>query len=153
MLLIDCLVDWQIKHTRFVCVLSFSDINSVPLFKNLPQTVSIIEGVSTGSTVFQPQVDDKDLSNSHIFSVVYSPPEGVTAWFVGEGDKLLIYDLPVYLFIITLLTFFIEMLQYEWLWSDHMIIKEMFYIPIKLKPELARGVWKRGPKHFLYEAR
>jgi hypothetical protein len=41
--------------------------------------------------------------------------------------------------IITLLPFFIEMLQYDWLWSDHMIIKEMFYIPIKLKPELARA--------------
>ena len=31
------------------------------------------------------------------------------------------------------------MLQYDWLGSDHMIIKEMFYIPIKLKPELARA--------------
>jgi hypothetical protein len=27
--------------------------------------------------------------------------------------------------------------QYDWLWSGHMIIKEMFYIPIKFKPELA----------------
>jgi hypothetical protein len=26
------------------------------------------------------------------------------------------------------------MLQYDWLWSGHMIIKEMFYITIKLKP-------------------
>jgi len=43
----------------------------------------------------------------------------------------------VYLTIITLLPFFIEMLQYDWSWSGHMIIKEMFYIPIKLKPELA----------------
>jgi hypothetical protein len=41
--------------------------------------------------------------------------------------------------IITLLPFFIEMLQYDWLCSDHIIIKEMFYIPIKLKPELARA--------------
>jgi hypothetical protein len=41
--------------------------------------------------------------------------------------------------IITLLPFFIEMLQYDWLWSGHMIIKKMFYIPIKLKPELARA--------------
>ena len=40
---------------------------------------------------------------------------------------------------ITLLLFFIEMLQYDWLWSGHMIINEMFYIPIKLKPELARA--------------
>jgi hypothetical protein len=43
----------------------------------------------------------------------------------------------LYLIIITLLPFFIEMLQYDWLWSGHMIIKEMFYIPIKLKLELA----------------
>jgi hypothetical protein len=43
------------------------------------------------------------------------------------------------LLIITLLPFFTEMLQYEWLWSGHMIIKEMFYIPIELKPELARA--------------
>ena len=43
-----------------------------------------------------------------------------------------------YSYITTLLPFFIEMLQYDWLWSGHMIIKEMFYIPIKLKPELAR---------------
>jgi hypothetical protein len=41
--------------------------------------------------------------------------------------------------IITLLPFFIEILQYDWLRSGHMIIKEMLYIPIKLKPELARA--------------
>jgi hypothetical protein len=41
--------------------------------------------------------------------------------------------------IITLLPFFIEMLQHDWLLSGHMIIKEMFYIPIKLKHELARS--------------
>jgi hypothetical protein len=49
----------------------------------------------------------------------------------------------LYISIITLLPFFIEMLQYDWLWSGHMIIKEMFYIPIKLKPELARAPWRR----------
>jgi hypothetical protein len=40
-------------------------------------------------------------------------------------------------YIITLLLFFIEMLQYDWLWSGHMIIKEAprstFYTPIKLQ--------------------
>ena len=41
--------------------------------------------------------------------------------------------------IITLLPFFIEMLHNDWIWSGHMIIKEMFYIPIKLKPKLARA--------------
>jgi hypothetical protein len=44
-----------------------------------------------------------------------------------------------YYTIITLLPFFIEMLQYDWLWSGDMIIKEMFHIPIKLKAELARA--------------
>ena len=43
----------------------------------------------------------------------------------------------IYYAIITLLPFFIEMLQYDWLWSGHMIIKEMYYIPIKFKPEFA----------------
>ena len=46
-------------------------------------------------------------------------------------------QISFYFWIITLLPFFIEMLQYDWLWSGHMIIKEMFYIPIKLQPELA----------------
>jgi len=31
------------------------------------------------------------------------------------------------------------MLRYDWLSSGHMIIKEMFYIPIKLKPKLPRA--------------
>ena len=35
-------------------------------------------------------------------------------------------------------SFVIEMLQYDWIWSGQMIMKEMLYIPIKLKPELAR---------------
>jgi hypothetical protein len=45
----------------------------------------------------------------------------------------------MYTYIIALLSFFIEMLQHDGLWSGHMIIKEMFYIPIKLKTELARA--------------
>jgi hypothetical protein len=44
-----------------------------------------------------------------------------------------------YFNIITLLQFFIEMLQYDWLWSGYMIIKVMFHIPMKLKSELARA--------------
>jgi hypothetical protein len=48
-------------------------------------------------------------------------------------------DRSTFCIIITLLPFVIEMLQYDWLWSGHMIIKDMFYIPIKLKPELARA--------------
>jgi hypothetical protein len=49
------------------------------------------------------------------------------------------YVIAIELYIITLLPFFIEMLQYDWLWSGHMIIKEMFHIPMKLKSELARA--------------
>jgi hypothetical protein len=41
--------------------------------------------------------------------------------------------------IITLLSFFIEMLQYNWFSSGHMIIKVMLHIPMKLKSELARA--------------
>jgi hypothetical protein len=49
------------------------------------------------------------------------------------------YSIMYHRIIITLLPFVIEMLQYDWLWSGHMIIKDMFYIPIKLKLELARA--------------
>jgi hypothetical protein len=45
----------------------------------------------------------------------------------------------IQMIIITLLPFFIEMLQYDWLWSGHMIIKVMFHIPMKLKYEPARA--------------
>jgi hypothetical protein len=54
--------------------------------------------------------------------------------------KFCLYTEYVYFYvIITLLPFFIEMLQYDWLWSGHMIIKEMFHISTKLKSELARA--------------
>ena len=49
------------------------------------------------------------------------------------------YIVDYHCLIITLLPFFIEMLQYDWLWSGHMIIKEMFHIPMKLKSELTRA--------------
>jgi hypothetical protein len=45
----------------------------------------------------------------------------------------------VHSFVHSLLPLFIEMLQYDWLWSGHIIIKEMFYIQVKLKPELTRA--------------
>jgi hypothetical protein len=31
------------------------------------------------------------------------------------------------------------MLQDDWLWNGHMILKVMFHIPMKLKSELARA--------------
>jgi hypothetical protein len=37
----------------------------------------------------------------------------------------------LYFVIITIFPFFIEMLQYDWLWSGHMIIKEMFEIVLE----------------------
>jgi hypothetical protein len=43
-----------------------------------------------------------------------------------KREKKLNYNIANQMYIITLLLFFIEMLQYIWLWSGHMIIKEMF---------------------------
>ena len=54
-----------------------------------------------------------------------------------KKEKKINYNIANQMYIITLLLFFIEMLQYIWLWSGHMIIKEMFHIPMKLKYELA----------------
>ena len=52
---------------------------------------------------------------------------------VAGGKMTCYYD------IITLLPFSIEMLQYDWLRSGHMIIKEKFHIRMQLKSELARA--------------
>ena len=70
-------------------------------------------------------------------------------WFKPRGDCWFrwycwncwpsLFNISFHKVIITLLPFFIERLQYDWLWSGHIIIKEMFYITIKLKPELARA--------------
>ena len=66
---------------------------------------------------------------------------------VGQQSKLSgVFTAKIiqYLQIITLLPFFIEMLQYDWLWSGHMIKKEILYIPIKLKPARASMTMSRG---------
>jgi hypothetical protein len=47
------------ERYRFCFLNFFSDINSPPLFKNLPQTVSVLEGMTIGSSVYQLQVDFK----------------------------------------------------------------------------------------------
>ena len=60
-----------------------------------------------------------------------------SCWFDPSPPQVLFFF--KYTHIVTLLPFFIEMLQYDCLWSGHMIIKKMCYIPIKLKPELARA--------------
>ena len=56
-----------------------------------------------------------------------------SGFYLYSNEKIELYS-PI----ITLLPFCIEMLLYDWLWSGHMIIKEMFHIPTKLKFELAR---------------
>ena len=69
----------------------FSDINAPPLIKNLPQTVSVLEGMTIGSSVYQLQVDDKDLTDSHLFFVSYSPSEGAVYFDVNKTSMLLLY--------------------------------------------------------------
>ena len=49
--------------------------------------MSVLEGVTIGSSVFQPKVDDKDITDSHTFSVSYSPPEGTIYLDVSKTGK------------------------------------------------------------------
>ena len=74
-----------------MCYNFFSDINSPPLFKNLPQTVSVLEGVTIGSSVYQLQVDDKNLMDSHLFFASYSPSEGAVYFDVNKNSMFLLY--------------------------------------------------------------
>jgi hypothetical protein len=79
----------------------------------------------------------KVTSSKHIFIYICKKPKcpkiGTTDKYILIFSSLVNIILSNYLWIITLLPFFIEMLQYDWLWSGHMIIKEMFHIPMKLK--------------------
>jgi hypothetical protein len=76
----------EIKN-HFCVSVFLSDINSASLLKNLPQTVSVLGGVTIGSSVFQPNVDDKDISDSHAFSLSYSPPEDIIYLDVSKTGK------------------------------------------------------------------
>jgi hypothetical protein len=62
--------------------------------------------------------------------------------FCSNTHKLVFYEL-IYDNYITVLPFSIEMIQYDWLWSGHTIIKEMFYIPINSNPNLHVPPWRR----------
>ena len=68
------------------------------------------------------------------FQFFFFSYERLKPWNIEVGIAMVSFQLTI----IILLPFCIEMLQYDWLWSGHMIIKEMFHIPMKLKPELAR---------------
>jgi hypothetical protein len=87
----SCNIYTVCERYRFCFLNFFSDINSPPLFKNLPQTVSVLEGMTIGSTVYQLQVDDKDLTDSHLFFVSYSPSEGAVYFDVNKTSMLLLY--------------------------------------------------------------
>jgi hypothetical protein len=75
-----------------------------------------------------------DCQSSHVLLlpqlIIYEQFIAIYVWFLAFFSRFQHYWHKLF-------PFFIEMLQYDWLWSGHMIIKEMFYIPIK--PELARA--------------
>ena len=70
----------------------------------------------------------------NMFSDVWYLTRKVKSNFAYQCEKSLLCRFNNYI-----TSLFIEMIQYDWLWRGHMIIKEMFYIPKKLKPELARA--------------
>lgn len=66
---------------------TFSDINHPPKFLNPIQTEVVLEGISIGSSIFQPSITDEDLSDVHTFLVSYSPPEGAVYFGVDTSSK------------------------------------------------------------------
>ena len=107
--------------------------------KNIPVALSI-----KPSTVSLPMFFyQKTMKHLFYFSKTFL--HTISVFFINSKSRRTFriirtrVSVNLYFSIITLLPFSIEMIQHDWLWSGHMIIKEMFYIPIKLKPELARA--------------
>lgn len=71
--------------------LYFSDINKPPVFLNPSQTVTVLEGISIGSSILQPILTDDDVSDTHTFYASYSPPEGVVYFRVDATSKIYIF--------------------------------------------------------------
>ncbi|XP_076076457.1 protocadherin Fat 1-like [Mytilus galloprovincialis] len=66
-----------------------TEINSPPEFLTPSHTVTILEGINIGSTIFQPVLTDADVSDVHTFSVSYSPPEGAVYFQVDSSSGII----------------------------------------------------------------
>ncbi|XP_063416621.1 protocadherin Fat 4-like [Mytilus trossulus] len=66
-----------------------TDINKPPVFLNPSQTVTVLEGISIGSSILQPILTDDDVSDSHTFYASYLPPEGVIYFRVNATTGLI----------------------------------------------------------------
>ncbi|XP_076105949.1 cadherin-7-like [Mytilus galloprovincialis] len=64
-------------------------INYPPHFQVPAQTLTVLENINTGSSIFQPTITDEDLSDVHTFSVVYSPPDGAVYFGVDKSTGLI----------------------------------------------------------------
>ena len=69
-------------------MLYIPDINSPPLLKTLPLTVQVLEGTTIGTNIYKPLIEDGDLSDTHIFTVSYIPPEGAVYFKVNTTSKI-----------------------------------------------------------------
>ena len=70
-------------------LLFFTDIISAPAFRNVPQTVTILEGSSIGTSVFQPMIYDPEPTDSrtYMYTVSFDPPEGAIYFQVNQTCK------------------------------------------------------------------
>ncbi|CAG2252803.1 FAT4 [Mytilus edulis] len=66
-----------------------TDINKPPVFLNPSQAVTVLEGISIGSSILQPILTDDDVSDTHTFYASYSPPEGVVYFRVDATTGLI----------------------------------------------------------------
>ncbi|XP_063447855.1 protocadherin Fat 4-like [Mytilus trossulus] len=64
-------------------------INFPPHFQVPAQTLTVLENINSGSSIFQPTITDEDLSDVHTFSVVYSPPDGAVYFGVDKSTGLI----------------------------------------------------------------
>ncbi|CAC5377748.1 FAT4 [Mytilus coruscus] len=64
-----------------------TDVNSIPTLINLPTTINVLEGISVGTSIFQPIIQDMDSSDIHILSVSYIPQDGDIYFHVNDTSR------------------------------------------------------------------
>ncbi|CAG2228748.1 unnamed protein product [Mytilus edulis] len=64
-----------------------TDVNCIPTIVNLPSTINVLEGITVGTTIFQPLIQDLDSSDVHILSVSYIPEDGDIYFHVNDTSR------------------------------------------------------------------
>ena len=83
------------KCNRYLTFLDFSDINYVPVIRNLPLPSALVvsENSATSLSVFQVSIQDNDGGDTHTYTMTSFPSDGMQYFEINSASKLLTLNL------------------------------------------------------------